>query len=89
MELDVVDDVQRDRFPRNLLRTRDPLGQTPSPVTVDVDHRERTTVGCEQACFRLEVLLDRVVEVEVVATQVREHADAEPCAVDAVLCECV
>ena len=51
---------------------------------VDVDHSDDGATRLEQQRLGPEVLLDRAVEVEVVASEVGEHGGVEPGAVDAV-----
>ena len=63
------------------------LGREAGAVLVcDVDHR---TGGLrEQPALRLEVLVHRAVEVEVVLRQVREHEHREPCSFEPALRGC-
>ncbi len=83
LHFDAVDEIERARVPRD----RELLGEASPPRVVDVDHGRRAPLLGEQARLGREVVVERVVEVEVVTAQVREHADAKPGAVDAMLCE--
>ena len=57
-------------------------GQAAAVVVAGVHRGRRRVVGDEEAALRREVLLERPVEVEVVAAQVREGEGGEPDAVE-------
>ncbi len=52
-------------------------------VVADVHHGRRRLRPCEESPLRLEVLLHRAVQVEVVLAQVREDEDVEADTVEA------
>ena len=56
----------------------------PSVLVVDVDDADDGATGLEQQRLGPEVLLDRAVQVEVVAAEIGEHGGVEPRPVDAV-----
>ena len=60
------------------------VDEPPSVRIVDVDDSDHGATGLEQQRLGPEVLLDRAVQVEVVAPEVGEHGGVEPGAVDAV-----
>ncbi len=59
------------------------VGELPPPVVADVHGGRRRLGTCEQSPLRLEVLLHRPVQVEVVLAQVREDERVEAHAVEA------
>ena len=61
--------------------------QSPSVFIVSIDDREAGTLGCEQLRLCGKVRLHRLVEVEVILRQVREHGDVELDSIDPMLRE--
>ena len=81
-DLGVVGQAEGDQ--RGAVRERELLGQPPSPLVADVDGgRSRRRAG-EELALRGEVVLHRLVEVEVVLAEVREHERVEANTVEAV-----
>ncbi len=81
-DLGVVGQAERDEG--GAVRVRELLGQATSPLVADVDGRRRRRGAREELALRGEVVLHRLVEVEVVLAQVREHERVEADAVEAV-----
>ena len=57
-------------------------GEPSPPLVADVDRRRRRRRAREEAPLRVEVLLHRPVQVEVVLAQVREHERVEADAIE-------
>src|SRR5580765_124000 len=68
---------------RGAVHERELLGQPPSPLVADVDGRGSRRCAGEELALRGEVVLHRLVKVEVVLAEVREHERVEANTVEA------
>ena len=81
-DLGVVGEAERDE--RRAVDVGELLGQLPAPRIADVDRGGRRRGADEELPLGREVVLHRLVEVEVVLAQVREHERVEADAVEPV-----
>ena len=80
-DLGVVGEPEGDE--RRAMEVAQVVGEKPAPVVADVHGRRRRLRACEEPPLRLEVLLHRPVQVEVVLAQVREDERVEAHTVEA------